>query len=307
MNIVIPDPIDIPEEYKSKLQSLGARIYDDMPADTAALIERIKDAEVATANYVDFTREVIEAAPKLRYIIVPAVGYDWIDIATANEKGIRVLNCPTFNSEPVAEHAVALLMAVSRKLLIAAESLKRGEWEHDPFDGIELRGKKLGLIGYGNIGKRIEAFITGFGMQITHINSTSTEDEIDELLRMSDVVCACVPLNTATRHLLDRRRLALLKDTAILVNVGRGAVIEQPALIEALESGKLGGAGLDVFEDEPLIGKPTEEIVRLANLSNVIATPHIAYHTNETRVRLGQELCATIESCISGQPVNVVS
>lgn len=307
MNIVIPDPIDIPEEYKTKIRELGAQIYDDMPANTAALIERIKDAEVVTANYVDLTQEAIDAARKLRYIVVPAVGYEWIEVATARKRGIKVLNCPTFNSEAVAEHAVALIMAASRKLLVAAESLKRGEWEHVPFDGIELRGKMLGLIGYGNVGIRIESFIAGFGMQVTHVNSTSTQGEVDTLLKESDVVCVCVPLNTNTRHLLDQRQLSLLKKEAILVNVGRGAVIDQKALVAALRSGQFRGAGLDVFEGEPLTGSPNEEIVDLANMANVVATPHIAYYTDLTKPRMGQELYDTIRSCTTGEPIHVVA
>jgi lactate dehydrogenase-like 2-hydroxyacid dehydrogenase len=105
MNIVIPDPIDISEASKAQLIELGARLYNDIPTGTTALIERIKDAEIITANYIDITREVIDGATRLRYIIVPAVGYEWVDVAYASEKGITVLNCPTFNSEAVAEHA----------------------------------------------------------------------------------------------------------------------------------------------------------------------------------------------------------
>jgi phosphoglycerate dehydrogenase-like enzyme len=306
-NIVIPDPIEMPETYKEKLHDLGAHIYEDIPEDEASLIERIKDAEIITANYVDITPPVIDGAPNLKYIIVPAVGYEWVDVAQAASKGIKVLNCPTYNSEAVAEHAVALLLSVSRKINLATASLRQGTWEQKPFIGIELRDKKLALIGYGNIGKRIEKFVAGFGMQIEMANSTSSQADIDKLMRESDIVCVCTPLNSNTRHMLDERRLGLLKGSAILVNVGRGAVVDQAALVKLLKADGIRGAALDVFEGESLTGKPSDEIVALANLPNVVATPHIAYNTIETAGRLGQEVYEAIQSCLHGSPTNVIS
>lgn len=307
MKVVIPDPIELPEKAKQRLRSSGALLYDDMPKDVAELVNRIKDAEIIKANYVDVTSEIIDGVPSLKYIIVPAVGYEWIDIAYAASKGIKVLNCPTFNSEAVAEHALTLLLAANRKLIAATESLEAGKWEHEPLIGMELFGKKLGLIGYGNIGRRIEQLVSGFDMQVSYVNSKSSHDGIDRLLRESDVVCLCAPLNENTKHLVDKRRLGLLKKTAILVNVGRGAVIEQPALLEVLLAGRLAAAGLDVFEGEPLTGRPNDEIIALARLPNVVATPHIAYNTYETAAKLGKEIYDDIQSCLTGKPVNVVN
>ena len=307
MKIVIPDPINITEEYRMKLAELGAQFYEDIPSDSKTLKERIKEAEIVTANYVDLTSDIIEVAERLKYIVVPAVGYEWVDTAKATKRGIKVLNCPTFNSEAVAEHAVALLLAVSKNVLASAESLQHGSWEQIPFEGIELRDKTLGFIGYGNIGTRIDMFIAGFGMHTIHVNSRSTPEEVDEMIRNVDVVCVCAPLNSVTHHLLDSRRLSLLKKTAILINVGRGAVIDQQALIKVLRENLIFGAGLDVFEDEPLLGKPNGDIVTLANLPNVIATPHNAFNTEQTIQRLGAELYENIQSCIEGKPIHVVA
>lgn len=306
MKIIIPDYIDIPETAKHKIRELGGEIHEDTPTDQDIIIDRIKDAEIITANYLDVTSEVIDQAPKLKYVIVPAVGYEWVDYAYAKSKGIQTINCPTFNSRAVAEHAIALMMTAKRKLVEATLSVRDGNWSHENFKGTETQGKKLGLMGYGRIGKQIEAMAQGLGMEVTHINSTSAPEEIDSMLQGSDAVCMCLPLNDRTKHILDERRLGLLQPHCVLVNVGRGATIDQTALIKTLQSGKIAGAGLDVFEGEPLTGKPSNEIVEIANLPNVVATPHMAYNTAETAARLGEELLQNIQACQASQPVNIV-
>lgn len=305
MNIVLPDKINISDEYKDKIRKLGATIFNDLPSDVN-LKSRIKDAELITASYIDVTRDIIDAAPKLKYIVVPAVGYEWIDTDYAAEKGITTLNCPTFNSQAVAEHAISLLMAVNRNLIVGADELRAAKWNPQALIGFELGGKKLGLIGYGNVGKRIEKIATSLGMNVSYVNSKSTGEDVDRLVRDSDFICICAPLNDQTRNLFNERRINLMKPSALLVNVGRGAVVDQSALIHALKSKKIRGAGLDVFDGEPLTGTPSKTIVELANLSNVIATPHIAYNTEEINDKQGAEILANIQSCIEGKPINVV-
>ncbi len=304
MKIVLPDKINIPDTYKDEMRNLGAELYEDLP-DEAELKHRIADAEVITANYVDITPEVIDAAPKLKYIIVPAVGYEWVDVDYAASKGITTLNCPTFNSQAVAEHAMSLLMAVNRNLGRGMDELRAGKWHPQAFVGYELAGKHLGLVGYGNIGTRIEQLATVLGMHVSYVNSRSTADEIDELMRSADFVVICAPLTEATHHLIDERRLRLMKPTAVLVNVGRGAIVDQGALMEVLKAGHIRG-GLDVFDGEPLTGTPNETLVELASLPNVIATPHIAYNTVEMQDKQGAELLGNIKSCIEGAPIHVV-
>jgi len=307
MNIVITDKIDINDEATEKLRNLPVTLFEDVPKTEEEIIDRVKDAEILTANYIDITPKIIDACTNLKYIIVPAVGYEWVDYKYAESKGIKVINSPTHNSLAVAEHAIALLFASTRHITSAQESLKSGLWKSRDFMGIELKGKKLGLIGYGNIGKNIEMIAKGIGMDCSYINSKSSAEELDEILSNSDVVIVCVSLNESTRGMLNKRRLNLLKPSAFIINVSRGAVIDQTALIDILKSGKIAGAGLDVFENEPLVGIPDEQITTIANLPNVIATPHIAYNTNETMDRLGEEIYSNIVACINGQPVNVIN
>lgn len=306
MNIVLPDKINISDEYKSKIKDLGATVYNDLP-DESELKKRIADAEVITASYVDITREVIDAAPKLKYIVVPAVGYEWVDTKYAASKGITTLNCPTFNSQAVAEHAMALLMAVNRNLISGVDELRAGHWGPQQMVGYEIESKQLGLIGYGNVGTRIEKIATALGMKVSYINSKSSQTDIDKLIMSSDFVLICAPLNDGTKNLVDERRLNLMKKSAVLINVGRGAVVEQKALIKILKSKKIRGAGLDVFDGEPLTGIPNDEIIEIANLPNVIATPHVAYNTEEINDKQGAEILENLRSCIESRPINVVA
>lgn len=305
MKIVLPDKINISDEYKTKIKELGAEVFEDLP-DRDELKKRIGDAEIITASYVDITPGVIDATPHLKYIIVPAVGYEWVDTKYAASKGITTLNCPTFNSQAVAEHAMTLLMAVNRNVITGLDELRTGKWNPQSLVGFELSDKKLGLIGYGNVGTRIEKIATVLGMSVSHINSKSTSDEVDNLISYSDYLIICAPLNNGTRNLVDERRLKLLKPTAVLVNVGRGAVVDQNALIQLLKDKKIRGAGLDVFDGEPLTGVPSDTIVELAKLPNVIATPHMAYNTEEINDKQGAEILANLQSCIAGSPINVV-
>jgi D-3-phosphoglycerate dehydrogenase len=307
MKIVITDKIDIDKATIEKIRQLPATVFEDTPKTDQAILDRVKNAEIITANYINITPKIIDSCPKLKYIIVPAVGYEWVDYEYAASKGIKVINSPTHNSLAVAEHAIALLFAAVRNINQAQASLRDGEWQSRGFRGIELHGKKLGLVGYGNIGKNIESMATGLGMDCSYVNSKSAPDDIDTLLSNSDVVLVCASLNGATRGLLDVRRLELLKPTAYLVNVARGAIIDQGALTQVLCDNKIAGVALDVFADEPLVGEPNESIVELSRLPNVVATPHIGYNTNETASKLGEEVYGNIIACLNDQPQNVVN
>ncbi len=309
MKIVITDPIvTIPSKYFDELKALGAEVYDDVPLEVPGIIERLKDAEVATANYIYITKEVIDSLPKLKYIIVPAVGYDWVDADYAKTKGVKVINCPTFVTLSVAEHAIGLIFALARRLNETTSELRKGNWDTTKFISIQLSGKKLGLIGYGNVGKMIEQLATPLGMKVTFVNSKSSAEDVDNLLTWSDVVCICAPLNDSTKGMINERRLSLLKSTALLINVGRGAIIDQMALTHALKRGEFAGAGLDVFVGEPgAKGALPSEIHELVSLPNVISSPHSAYNTLETRERLGAEMVDNIKSCINETPINIVN
>lgn len=306
MRIVLPDKINVTEHYIEKIKQLGADVYLDLP-DENELKNRIRDAEIITASYVSITEDIINTASNLRFIIVPAVGYEWVNVSYAAEKGITVLNCPTFNSQAVAEHAMSLLMAVNRNIGVSMSDLRAGNWNPQRFIGYELAGKQVGLIGYGNIGKRIEKLAVALKMSVKFVNSRSTPEDIDKLVKNSDFVIICAPLTEATKNLLNKHRLRLFKPRAVLVNVGRGAIVDQQELINLLKTNKIRGAGLDVYDGEPLTGIPNETIIGLASLPNVIATPHIGYSTVEMMDKQGAELLANIKSCIQGKPKNVVN
>lgn len=307
MKIVLPDQIDLKEEHISELKSLGdVEIYDDTPTEEL-LIERIQGAELIFGNWIDITEKVIKSTPSLKYIIVPAVGYEWVDVTAARDAGVTVLNCPTHNANAVAEHAIGLMLSVARQSLNANNELKAGKWSHK-YVGVELRGKTLGLIGFGKIGRNVGKLAEGFGMNVQSSNSKSSPDEIDTIISSSDFVCLTLPLNESSHHLIDERRLRLMKKSAYLINTSRGAIVDQESLLKVLKEGVIAGAGLDVFEDEPLTGgQLSPEIMELIHLENVVATPHIAFNTVEAKERMGEEIIQNVKSCIEGKPINVVN
>jgi len=308
MKIVIPDRIDLDKESRQKLEKIGdVKIYDDVVNDPKVIIERIKDAELVTANYIDLTKEIIEACPNLKFIVSPAVGYDWIDVKTATEKEIKILNCPTYNSQAVAEHAIALMFAVKRKILNFNRAILNGKFDSAESKGSEVLGKILVCVGNGNIGSKILKMANGLSMNTDFIDSKTSSDDFNKKISKADVLVLSLPLNDKTRGLINAEKLSLLKPTAIIVNVARGLVVDQDALYEVLIKNKIAGAGLDVFPNDNTIKETSEEIMKFSKLPNVVATPHIAFNTQEATNRLGEELIVDIESCINSKPINVVN
>jgi D-3-phosphoglycerate dehydrogenase len=308
MKIVFPTLlIDVTSEQKERFRSIGVTVYDDKPVNEAELIERIGNAEVVTSDG-DFTATVLNAAKQLKYVIYPVSGVDRKDFDLINKRDITILNCPNYNANAVAEFAITLMLSLRRHIIEASAFLKAGNWGQRHVLGSEAEGYQLGLMGYGNIGKRIERVAMALGMNVVVYNSKSTEEDLHKLLRESDVVCLCLPLNDDTYHIINAERLKLMKPTALLINVGRGAVIDQPALIAALKDSTIGGAGLDVFENEPTGRKEaTPEIMDLANLPNVLATSHIAFNTREGNNKCGEDLWDNVQSILAGTPINVVN
>ena len=308
MNIVIPDKINLDKESRAKLESTpNIKIYDDVVNDPATIIDRIKDAEVVTANYIDLTKEIIDASPKLKYIISPAVGYDWIDSKTATEKGIKILNCPTFNTQAVAEHAIALMFAVKRQILNANKSVLNGKFDSMEYTGTEVSGKTLVSVGKGNIGSKILTMAKGLGMATDFVDTKTDEAEFNNKISKADVLVLSFPLNEKTKGLINEEKLSLLKPSAIVINVARGLVVNQDAFYKVLFENKIAGAGIDVFPKDETLKETNEDIMRFVKLPNVVATPHMAFNTKEAIDRLGVELIENIESCLSGNPVNIVN
>jgi len=201
MKIVIPDKIELNKEHQIQLSELpNTTVYSDCVNDETEIINRITDAELITANYIDITENIINNAPNLKYIIVPATGYDWVDTKACDRKGIKIINCPTFNSAAVAEHAIALMFSLSKRIVESHISILKGEWKPKKFVGTELIGKNVFVIGSGNIGSKITKLATTIGMNCTSANSTTSDQEIDKNLGDADFVVLSLPLNEETKR-----------------------------------------------------------------------------------------------------------
>lgn len=263
-------------------------IRDYLPADCELVtlgagqspLDGIRDLDFVIAAKV--TREMVGAAPRLRLIMTPGVGSDGVDIAAACERGIPVAVTICGNSVEVAEHTVLLMLAVSRRLTELDAALRQGRWMmwERRLESSNLAGKCLGLIGFGRIGRAVAERLKGFAMKIVYSDKVSVpgyqQVELNSLLATSDYVSLHVPLTEETRRMLDSSRMQRMKRGSILINTSRGEIVEEAALIEALRSGHLAGAGLDVFEKEPPAATNS-----LLSMPNVVLTPHVASGTRD--------------------------
>jgi D-3-phosphoglycerate dehydrogenase len=246
---------------------------------------------------------LIAQAPKLRVIARAGTGIDNVDLDAASARGILVMNAPGGNSVSVAEHALALMLSLARSVPAADGSMKRGVWDKKKLTGAELRGKKLGLIGLGRIGQEVAARARAFGMEIVAHDPFISEQVanslgidllgLDAMCATADYVSLHIPATTETRHLFDKTRLARCKKGLRIVNTARGELIDEAALADAIESGHIGGAALDVFEKEPPVDW------RLAQLPQVVATPHIAASTAEAQELVGLETAAAVRDYLT--------
>ncbi|UCF41994.1 MAG: phosphoglycerate dehydrogenase [Gemmatimonadota bacterium] len=249
------------------------------------------------------TEELMAGAPQLSVIGRAGVGVDNIDVEAATRRGIAVLNAPGANTVSAAEHTVALLLSLLRKIPWAAASMQAGRWDRRQFPGTELRGKRLGLVGLGRVGAHVAHIARAFGMTVVahdpYLPEASAREmgitlmELDDVLESSDVVSLHAPLTEETRGLMNRERLATMKPTAVLVNAARGALVDAGALVEALERGTLAGAALDVFEPEPL-----EPDSPLRTAHGLLLTPHLAASTSEAQERVASEICANVRDAL---------
>jgi D-3-phosphoglycerate dehydrogenase len=246
------------------------------------------------------TRKVIESADRLKVIARAGVGLDNIDVKAAEERGIALINAPESSTQSVAELAIGLMLAVARKIAFSDRRMREGYWAKKEAMGVELSGKTLGVIGAGRIGSAVARIAKyGFNMHILYYDVVCRDDlnkelgaecvSIEELLKRSDIVTIHVPLLPETRHMINEEKLRLMKKTAILINTSRGAVVDTAALVKALSEGWIAGAGLDVFEEEPL-----SEDHPLTKLDNVVLTPHIGASTKEAQEKAGVEVARKI-------------
>ncbi len=254
-------------------------------------------------------REIIDAGKRLRLISNYGVGYNNIDTAYAREKGIAVTNTPRSVCNPTAELAMALMLALARRVAECDRRIrteKESLWGTMKNLGASLENKTLGIVGMGNIGKNVARKAEAFGMRVIYYNRRTEVSgyrrvPLDTLLQEADFVSLHTPLTTETRHLIGARELSLMKPTAMLINTARGAVIDETALADALKQKRIAGAALDVFENEPHV---TDVLYRL---DNVVLTPHVGTGTIDTRIAMAEEALANIRNFFQGTPTNVVN
>jgi D-3-phosphoglycerate dehydrogenase len=309
--IAIPD--DAPPVLASSAvwPGLAARAeldyHDTLPGSEERLVERIGAAEVVLNIRASskFTGRAFAACPRLRLISVWGTGTDHVDLAAAARHGVAVTNTPGVSAISIAEHALALLLAVARRIPQLDAATRRGEWPRG--ESVEIHGKTCGIVGLGAIGRQFANIAAGIGMHVIawtmHPRPAPGVEfvELDDLYRSSDVVSIHLRLSPVTEGFIGPRQLALMKPTAILINTARGAIVDEAALIDALAAGRIAGAGLDVFSAEPLpAGHP------LARLPNVVITPHCAGITPEA-LEAGLRMAVdNIWEFLAGRPAHVV-
>jgi D-3-phosphoglycerate dehydrogenase len=249
------------------------------------------------------TADLMAQAPVLRVIARAGTGVDTIDVHAATRRGIAVMNAPGANTVSAAEHAMGLMLSLARHIPWAADAMRRGEWDRKRFEGTELRGKTLGVVGLGRIGGHVAQLARVFGMSVVgHDPFVPTERAgelgvrllpLDQLLRTADVVTLHLALTEQTQHVINAERLRLMKPTALLINTARGELVDEEALADAIRAGRLAGAAIDVFAVEPL---PADSPLR--DLDRVILTPHLAASTAEAQERVAVEICTAVRAAL---------
>jgi glycerate dehydrogenase len=290
------------------MEALGeCAIHDRTPP--AMLVERARDAEILFTNKVPLGRTELEQLPRLRYIGVLATGYNVVDVAAARQQGIAVTNIPAYGTMSVAQLVFAHLLHLTQHVAEHGDSVRRGDWTRSPdfcywlSPLVELDRLTLGLVGYGRIGKAVAGIAAALGMRvIVHSRSHPQSVPLDDLFCQSDVVSLHCPLTDATRGLVDARRLALMKPTAFLINTSRGPLVDEAALADTLNAGRLAGAGLDVLATEP---PPPDNPLLTAR--NCHITPHLAWATKAARERLLATALDNLRAFLAGQQKNVVN
>lgn len=276
------------------------------------IAERIKDAEIILCNKSIMNRMTLKDAKNVKYIGLFATGYNNVDIEYTNERNITVCNAGSYSTNAVAQHVFALILEHYNKVGEYNKFVKDGWWIHSekfsPFKPMkEMDGRTLGIVGYGSIGKKVAKIAQAFDMKVLAYNRSPKKDEsvrfveMDELLEKSDIVSIHCPLNSDSEKMCNKEFFEKMKDGALFINTSRGGVVDEQALIDAVKSKKISGAGLDVVAVEPM--EKHEEIL---DIDNIIITPHSAWAPVETRTRLVEIVKNNIKKWVAGAPVNVI-
>lgn len=300
------------------LEDLGElKVYDRTTGGDAQVIERIGDAEIVYTNKTPVSRAALEACPQVRFIGVLATGYNIVDVAAARERGIPVCNIPTYGTDAVGQFAIALLLEICHHIGHHSRAVKDGRWTSNPdwcfwdYPLIELAGKTMGIIGYGRIGQATGRIAQALGMKVLAydayenpalVNENCRYTDLETLFAQSDVISLHCPLFPETEGIINKENIGKMKDGVILLNNSRGPLIVEKDLAEALESGKVYAAGLDVVSTEPI-----KEDNPLLKAPRCIITPHISWAPKESRQRLMDVAVDNLVQFLNGNPVHVVN
>lgn len=296
------------------LEKVGAEVEAYQYKEEEDVIRVAKDCDALIMQYANLSRRVIENLDKCQIISKYAIGLDRIDIEAATERGICVANVPNYCIDEVSTHTLALMLALSRKIMLHDQNVKNGIWDYKLGKKIyNLRGQTLGLVSFGRIGRHVMEKIKPFGMNVLvfdpFVPAEAVEEaggksvDLDELIRSSDIVSIHAPLVDSTKHMFNKEIFKAMKNTAILLNMGRGPIIKEEDLIWALENKEIAAAGLDVTDPEPIeAGNP------MLHMNNVIITPHAAYYSEDSQATLQTLTAESVAQVLSGYyPKNLVN
>lgn len=315
MKIVILNECFLTNAHLERLRNFGqVEIFKDTDSEEKA-IERLKDADVAVADMfiAPLNKKVLSSTERLEFISLNTSGFELIDLGAATQAGIRVSDTPGYSTEAVAEHTIALMFAVIRKIVSGDQKMREKPLQTDPgnkkdrqFEGFEVFGKTLGVIGLGAIGQRVAQICLALGMKVLAYNRSSKnitgvkQVSLEELLKESDVVSLNLALPKELENFISHKELSLMKNNTVLINTAQGKLVDTQALYQALKENKIGGAGLDVIaewtKDNPLL-----------KLNNVVFTPHSGWFTQEALVRMADIIVDNVESFAKGNPKNIIN
>ena len=313
MKLALLEPLGIPQDRLVEMvaQAVDGRMdvvaYDTRVEDVPTLIQRSQNADAVILSNFPYRKEVMAHCPNLKYIDVAFTGVDHIDIDYCREKGIAVSNCAGYSTVAVADLVFGMVLSLARNLSACDAAVRQGGTKAG-LVGFELEGKKFGVIGAGAIGSRVAAIAAAFGCQVYAYSRTPkdlpgvTFTDLDTLLSTCDIVSLHVPATPQTRHLINAEKLALMKPTALLINTARGPVVDSQALADALNGGRLAGAGIDVFEMEP----PVPGDHPLLTAKNVLATPHVAFATAQSMEKRAVLVCENLRAWLDGKQINKI-
>jgi len=315
MKIAILNESFFNESHLNELRALGDLTVQDNTDTEEKAIKRLKGVEIAIADcYIaPLNKKVLESTDTLKLLAINSTGYDLVDVSTAKSKGVQVANVPGFSTEAVAEHAIALMLAVSKKIPSGDVTMRQSPFQIDPgnqkhreYLGFDLAGKTLGIVGLGNIGQRVAKIGQCFGMKVLAFSRSQKniggvkQVSLEELLQKSDIVSLHVALTPETEEIINAERLQMMKPSTILINTARGQCVDEVALINALQSRQIAGAGLDTIVDwsasNPLLG-----------LDNVVFSPHSAFFTQESLRNCADIIVDNVKAFIDGKAINIVN